>query len=243
MKFKKWLYEEGKAMDVSPDMENFAKETIEKLKDKNWNFNDVIHSRIVRSKYGDKNIRIEAVPKKEFTPDGKAYVDMNLIYLYLPSKVNPVYEPISFEEPDGGLPVIKSRGTIGIPDSLPDYESVDYQDCYSTILHEMIHIFDPKLSKNPEWIKKHTQSDQNMQAYYTSPHEQDAWMAHRAHAIVDYYLDYYEGDKNKIQKEFSKPPHLWSPWPADGEPEKTWHQYPKMWRKYLNTLYYVLQKS
>lgn len=244
MNFKKWLLYEGKAMDVSDDMKQFANETIEKLKSKNWKFNQVVHSRVVNSKYGEKNIRIETKPKTESsTADGEAHTNMNLIYLYLPSIKNPEHEPVTFEEPEEGeLPVIKSRGTTSIPAMLPDYENIDYQDCFSTIIHEMVHIFDVKLSKRPAWMKKYD-TKQDIQDYYNSPHEQDAWMAHRAPAIVSYYLDYYKGDKNKVQKEFSKPPHLWSPWAANGEPEKTWYQNPKVWRKYLNTLYHLLQKS
>lgn len=245
MNFKNWFINEGKAMDVSQDMDNFAKEVVEKLKNKNWNFNEIIHSRIVKSNYGEKNIRVETKPITQNSPGGKAYTSMNLIYLYLPGTKNPEYSPVSFEEPsDGGLPVIRSRGTVGVLPVIPDYENVDYNDCYSTIIHEMVHIFDPKLSKKPSWMKKYDdgQSNQDMQAYYTSPHEQDAWMAHRARAIVNYYLEYYKGDKNKVQKEFSKPPHLWNPWAADGEPEKTWYQHPKIWRKYLNTLYNLLNR-
>lgn len=241
MKFKEWLYFEGKAMNVSEDMIRFAKEVLEKLNKKDWKFKEVLNQRIVKSKYGEKEVKVIAYPSNK-DASGDAQHNTGVIRLFLPDKQNPEYVPISWEKSEDGLPKIKSHGTVGIDPTTPDYNA-DFSSYYYTVIHELVHIFDIKLSKNPEWMRKYNNMNRTMDDYYTSPHEQDAHMAHRARSIVDYYLDYYKGDKKRVQQELSKPPQLWEPWAADGEPETTWRKNPKIWRKYLNTLYNVLNEK
>lgn len=237
MNFKKWLYSEGKAMDVSSDMKQFASEAINKLESsKNWNFHEVIHSRVVKSKYGEKNIRVETKPQIRAGVVGEANTTMNLIYLYLPSVKNPDYIPTSFEEDPDGLPKIKFRGTVGVSSVLPDHDNIDYNNVYYTLLHEMIHLFDVKLSKKFDWMKNVETSPRDQdswQSYYIAPHEQDAWMAHRAREVIDHYLSEYKGNKKEVKEIIKYLSH-------DTEPEKTWYSYPKIWRRYLNTLNHIL---
>lgn len=241
MNFKNWFINEGKAMDVSEDMVSFAKEVVEKLNKKNWKFKETIHQRLVKSKYGEKEIKVKVYVKSKNGSEGDAVAKTGTIRLYLPGKKNPDYIPASFETGSNGLPVVKSHGSVGVDPDLPDY-GADFNKYYYVVIHELVHVFDIKVASYPSWIKKYDTPDRSMQDYYTSPHEQDAWMAHRAREVLNYYLSHYKGDKSKVQKEFSKPPHLWGPWPADGDPEKTWYQHPKIWRKYINTLYNLLNK-
>jgi hypothetical protein len=242
--FKTWLLE-GKAMDVSKDMISFANEVVEKLEKSNWQFDQIIHERKVKSKYGEKTIKVEVKPKtNKWGADGDASAKGEIIRLFLPAIKNPNYRPASFETGANGLPVIKDRGTTGVASSLPDYDELDYQQIYYTIIHEMIHVFDFKVydletSGRMGFMKKYKDAGEDMQNYYNSPDEQDAWMAHRSREVIDYFLDFYKGNKILVQKEISKSFPDW----ASGEPEKTWRKNPKIWKKYLNTLYQVLQEK
>lgn len=232
--FKFWLMNEGKAMNVSKDMSNFAKEAVEILKKKQWQFDQTIHQRTVESNYGKKDVAVKTKIKFNNGPDGDAVAKSGKIRIFLPGRANPEYIPTSIEIGDNGLPIIKSQGTTGISSQIPNYD-INFDEYYYVIIHELVHIFDPKITSRPEWMKKYD-AHSTIQDYYTSPHEQDAWMAHRAREVVDHYMSQYKGDKNEVKKIISNLSH-------DTEPESTWYKYPKIWKKYLNTLYHVLQSK
>lgn len=231
--FKNWLKTEGKAMDVSTDMDNFAKEVVEILNKRTWDFRQIIYQRFVESKYGKKEIKVKTMPQSNMGFMGDAVAKTGLIRIYLPSKKNPLHIGASLEIGSNGLPIIKSQGTPNIPREIPDYEK-DFSDYYYAIIHELVHIFDAKLLSYPTWMKKY--DGKTMEDYYIAPHEQDAWMAHRAREVLDHYLSYYNGNKEEVKKIISRLPH-------DTEPESIWHKYPRIWKKYLNTLYQVLQEK
>jgi hypothetical protein len=244
LKFKQYLFE-GKAMDVSQDMKNFTNEVLEKLEKNNWKFNQTIHERIVESKYGKKNVKVEVILRIKRDVDGDADAERGVIRLFLNGFKNPEYRSSTFEVSPSGLPKIKDHGTSNVPEFLPDYESVDINEVYYVIIHELVHIFDIKLTTGKfNFMKKYDKkgNPQNTQLYYTSPHEIDAWMAHRARQIINYYLEHFKGDKKKVQQELSKNPKDWNPWAATGEPEITWQKNPKIWKKYMNTIFSILDK-
>ena len=231
-------------MDVSQDMKNFAIEVSDKIEKRDWQFDQIIHERIVESKYGKKNVRVKTKLRMQKGTDGDATVSSGLIRIFLPGLKNPEHKPIAFEDTPDGLPKIKDYGTKNVPSFFPDYDGVDYDRIYYVIIHELVHIFDIKLNMGDfNFMKKYAiTAPENIQSYYTSPHEIDAWMAHRARQTINYYLEYFKGDKRKVQQELSKNPKDWSPWAADGEPEIIWQQNPKMWRKYMNTIFGILNK-
>lgn len=237
MNFKSWFLLEGKAMNVSEDMINFAKEVIEILEKREWKFGEIIHQRVVSSKYGSKEIKVKTMYKLASGPTGDAVAKTGLIRLFMVGKNNPDYRSAEFDIGSKGLPVIKKQGTVGIDSKIPDY-NVDFKEYYYVVIHELVHIFDVKVSSRPNWMKKYD-APSSMEDYHTSPHEQDAWMAHRAREFIDYYLDYYKGDKNKVKNLIT---HLSIEGIADIEPEATWHKHPKIWRKYLNTLYNLISQ-
>jgi len=242
LNFKQYFFE-GKALDVSQDMKNFAIEVSDKLEKKDWQFDQIIHERIVESKYGKKNVKVKINLRTKKDVDGNADVQQGVIRLFLPGLKNPEHKPVTFEDTPDGLPKIKDHGTKNIPSFLPDYENVDYDRIYYVVIHELVHIFDIKLSTGKfNFMKKYDSSQEDMQSYYTSPHEIDAWMAHRARQTINYYLEHFKGDKRKVQQELSKNPKDWNPWAATGEPEITWQKNPKIWRKYMNTIFSILNR-
>jgi hypothetical protein len=116
-------------------------------------------------------------------------------------------------------------------------QNVDTEDF---IQHEIIHIFDPKLTnknlRNTKWgidsqnqQSLHATNGQNTQ-YYTNPWEQDAFMRQTAEATIKNKSWLFDGDKNAITQSLKnlKPQDPW---------EKEWYKNPKMWHKYLNTIY------
>jgi hypothetical protein len=231
MNFKDWLLSEGKAMDVSEDMINFAKEVVAILEKRKWKFGETIHQRVVNSKYGNKEIKVKTGVDSPAAPLAQANPETSTIKLFLAGKDNPEYKAIEFGSQDNGLPFVKQNGTAVTAPKIPDYD-VDVKDCYYNVIHELVHLFDVKVLPNrPSWMSKYDNPySQNKEEYWTSPHEQDAWIAHRSREVIDHYLDIYKGDKSKVKNAVSSIMH-------DVEPEATWYKNPKIWRKYLNTLY------
>lgn len=78
MDFKNWFLNEGKAMEVSQDMKNFAIEVSDKLEKKDWQFDQIIHERIVESKYGKKNVRVKIELRIKKNIDGNADVQQGV---------------------------------------------------------------------------------------------------------------------------------------------------------------------
>jgi hypothetical protein len=115
------------------------------------------------------------------------------------------------------------------------------------IIHELIHIFDPKLN-NPElrtrkWgidapNKSINPSDDPVknQEYHMNPWEQDAYMTQSARQIIKIRNWLYDGDWAQIQDSIKNlTPN--SPW------EITWKKDQKTWRKFLNTIYQELLRQ
>ncbi len=132
------------------------------------------------------------------------------------------------------------KGEIGV--YLQPNQNVDIEDF---IQHELIHIFDPKLTndklRQAKWgidsqnqQSLHATSGQNSQ-YYTNPWEQDAFMRQSAEATIKNKSWLFDGDKNAILRSLQniKPQDPW---------EQEWYKNPKMWRKYLNTIYQIATK-
>ena len=243
LNFKQYFFE-GKALDVSQDMKNFAIEVSDKLEKKDWQFDQIIHERIVESKYGKKNVKVKTNLRIEKDVDGNADVEQSVIRLFFSGLKNPEYKSVTYEDSPDGLPKITDHGTKNVSQFLPDYGNIDYNRIYYVIIHELVHIFDVKLNVGKfNFMKKYsTSTPEDIQAYHNSPHELDAWMAHRSRQIINYYLEHFNGDKKKVQQELSKNPKDWQPWAANGEPESTWYKNPKIWRKYMNTIFSILSK-
>jgi hypothetical protein len=133
------------------------------------------------------------------------------------------------------------KGEIGI--YLQPKQNVDAEDF---IQHELIHIFDPKITnnklRNAPWgidaqnqQSLHATTGQNTQ-YYTNPWEQDAFMRQSAEATIRNKSWLFDGDQNAIQQSLQrmKPQDAW---------EQEWYKNPKMWRKYLNTIYQIVAQQ
>jgi len=112
--------------------------------------------------------------------------------------------------------------------------------------HELIHMFDPKLTnnklRNASWgvdaqnqQSLHATTGQNSK-YYTNPWEQDAFMRQTAISTIKNKSWLFDGDMNQVKQSISnlKPQDPW---------EKEWYKNPKMWKKYLNTVYQITQSG
>lgn len=128
-----------------------------------------------------------------------------------------------------------NTGEIGV--YLVPKQSVDIEDF---VQHELIHMFDPKLTnqqlRNKKWgLDKQTNlnsSDNDNDTYYTHPWEQDAFMRQSAESIIKNMKWLFNGDLKQIQASLRtiRPQEPW---------EQAWFKNPKMWRKYLNTIYQI----
>jgi len=210
---------EGKAMEISDDMKKFARETTRAVVS-GWEYDKVIHSRQVDGgKWGKRNVTvIPTIPtNNEEKKKGFACADPTTgeIELWLDPKHN-------------------------------------YGWLSEIIVHELVHIFDPKLNK-PEledapWNWK-SKSDRGIpmnlsggDVYYAHPWEQDAFMAQEAMNSIKYAFDWY-GDEEDIPTMIEKIKKDLITKRAETEAEKFWYKNPKMWRKYLNTIYALFKKK
>lgn len=210
MKFK--MYMEGQAIQITADMKNFADESQRKYyeSEDSWSYGKPINSRLVDGgRYGKRTVSI--VPDENKEGNGgfaTADVDTGIIYLFVKHGNN-------------------------------------YGDAISNIIkHELVHIFDPKINDknliNAKWgIESYVKSgkplgttgDSNVdQVYYTNPWEQDAYMSADANARLDNASWLFDNDWNDIQ------PYLRKIRPETAQ-ERSWYANPKMWRKFLNTIY------
>lgn len=125
----------------------------------------------------------------------------------------------------------------------------EYKNIEMIIYHEIIHIFDPKTNNsnlvNSKWginsqdeedIRPNSGKLQNLKNYYVNPWEQDAYMRQSAEELINQQHWLFDGDKNQIMQSIKniKPQDPW---------EQEWYKNPKMWRKYLNTIYQIFAQK
>jgi hypothetical protein len=208
-------YFEGQALRVSSDMERFAQEAIGILNKHQWQYGQPAIEREVDSeRYGKRIVKVIPAERPEGS-GGMGNAD------YESGEINIFVKP-GWKMGEG---------------------FVDF------IVHELVHMFDPKLN-NPKlasskwgidaWAKagkplSSTGEEENDKVYHTSPWEQDAFMAQAAREAIRLKREFWGNDRKTIQATLAK-----------YKPETAWEwdfaQNPKMWRKYLNTLYQELQR-
>jgi hypothetical protein len=190
---------EGKAIQATPDMEEFAHEATDMLLKKGKMFGRIIDA----GKYGKKYVRIKPKYNKDF------------------------------KMPTGGANYSSREITIHINPNL----STSYYGLYGLILHELIHMFDPKVTNSKLRDAKWGINSINLQnlnnpehGYYSHPWEQDAFMVQSANDIARQWRWFYDNDKKEMLKSLTK-------LKPETNYEKEWYSNPKIWRKYLNTIY------
>jgi hypothetical protein len=138
----------------------------------------------------------------------------------------------AYADPPTGNIVLHCLDQVGVGDALNEL-----------IQHELIHLFDPKLTNeklhNSKWgiNSKNAESINDPEAgYYTHPWEQDAFMRQTAEATIRDKAWLFDGDQSKILQGLRniKPQDPW---------EIEWYKDKKMWRKYLNTIYQVAMRA
>lgn len=106
------------------------------------------------------------------------------------------------------------------------------------ILHELIHVLDPKLSDenltHKEWGVRHHQGSDDLDEYFKYPWEQDAYMSSYAFSVIKNWHErgFSYNDSLELLKKF-KPFKKF---------EHTYYKNPKLWQRYLKTLAYYLTK-
>ena len=121
---------------------------------------------------------------------------------------------------------------------------------YYTILHELVHLIDPKIdsgrvdrskwksSKTPRIVQLPDGTYKPSTDYYTKPSEIDAYMAEFAERIVDNYKYTLKLDKATALENIKyRSPH------PQLNSEQSWYKNPKIWRKYMNTLYQAIERA
>jgi hypothetical protein len=227
LSFKQY-FNEGKALDVSPDMVNFAKEIVKKLQNRNWEFagSGPINNRIVNSKYGSKKVTAKLYSKNNANMGSARNNEVVLMVPTISLKQN--------NQSNDPFSLPKSGGNLTI-----DWDSLDLDQIYHTIIHELVHIFDPKQNlEKSKWMQSYSMdypegSPEEEKNYWLHPTEQDSYMSQYSRILVKNLLKKNNGDKNKVKQQLSfiKPSNYI---------EELWYKNPKMWRKYLNTVYSVL---
>lgn len=137
-----------------------------------------------------------------------------------------------------------STGTIRL--FVDDINICDMESLEATILHELIHVFDPKLNDNfvTKWkcyhysMADHGIPGEKEHHYYLSPWEQDAIMASFGRVIVRglLYTCSFRGAKQTLATYFptTAAERCWyNEWKLNGNP--------RPWRKYKQTLYHILK--
>jgi hypothetical protein len=99
------------------------------------------------------------------------------------------------------------------------------------IIHELIHCFDPKLEKKVVYNGMKDRNQQTTEEYYKDEAEQDAYMRQDAIVLANNFDKFsIERAKELLSKKVSDPANL-------TRRMKVWKTDPKMWRKFLNTVY------
>jgi len=201
---------EGQAIKITPDMEQFAQEGIEKLSQNVWEYGQTVHQREVDGgTYGKRNVKIVphqknrnsfgwadprtgelaifAIKGQHYSEDYVDFIGHELIHMFDPKLNNPKLASTKW----GFEAYHKAGKPLG---------SVD--------------------------------TDTTNQ-YYNNPWEQDAFMAQTAREAIRNHKWLYDANWEEIQTSLQKiKPE--TPW------EIAWYKDPKKWRKYLNTVYQEL---
>jgi len=162
------------------------------------------------------------------------------------------YDTVAYErDVDGGkygrkhVQIILWKGRSGVlAEAGDDKIWVKFDDNYkwssSVIEHELVHIFDPKLQghlHDASWsVQKQPEfSDgDDTEKYFASPWEQDAYMSQFARKrIYDLYWQSGE-DMNAVEQAIKN-------YKPNNSVESFWAKNPKMWQKYLKTMFFYVQ--
>lgn len=103
------------------------------------------------------------------------------------------------------------------------------------VLHELIHAFDPKLEKKIVYKGMVDRGEQTTAEYYQDEAEQDAYMRQDAIELATALNKFpLEKSKELLRSKVLVPKN---PVGARQERMMAWAQDPKMWRKFINTVY------
>lgn len=211
------ILKEGKAIQATEDMRLFADEVVEELQPfiqmplLIWSETEVFYWREVEGPHGkSKRIGVRFKKVKTEWPDK--------------SKL--------------GFSNVKAGGIIILAYKLDkNGDPIFYPPSSGEIVHELIHCFDPKLEYGKEIAYKgmKDRNEQTYEEYVKDQVEQDAYMRQDAISMAS-SLDRFPIEKVKellLKK-------LVLPEVADNLRQgrmKIWKTDPKMWRKFLNTVY------
>lgn len=128
---------------------------------------------------------------------------------------------------------------------LDNAATVSRDNLHYAILHELVHLVDPKMSINRSRWKSESQPDFELADtpgyyvaspyYYNKPLEQDAFMSTEALRRVQQWKEFWPDKKEILDRISTYLPH--SP------QEESWYKNSKMWRKYLRTLLNTIEKE
>ena len=205
--FENWrqYLKEGKAIKVNPSMRHFAEGVIEAYnKEGSLKFDEPFFTGTIKG-YEEEDIEVKAVLYKTENPrmNGRGAVAKETL-----GTQNQIFKLFQMREE----PVLGEDALKGL------------------VLHELIHVIDPKFKLDPEHPQRQIHRDPVK--YFNSPHEQDAFMRQSVEDIKSYYGKI---TKEMIQNYKPEPMRQW---------EKVWHETnPKAWRKFLNTLYAEVEEE
>lgn len=213
--FKNFFYSEGKAIDVTIDMENFANQTVRRFKALvNPKSKTVVYAREVDfGKYGNKFVKV--LIKKSLRNLAEADAINSIIYM---GKFDEKYDNVNFSD------VIEHELIHLIDPKLTNQNLRDKSWGLDTLAQKGTFRNNP-LSSNEE----------DVDSYYNNPWEVDGWMSQLSRALMKEYIRKYYSNKEFIKAAISKRKPL-------TPPEKVWFKNNRLWKKWLNTLYLTLEK-
>lgn len=200
---------EGKAIDLSPDMEHFAKETVSKFLKMKWEYNQPFNQgKVCHPKYNichDVSISV-MVPTKE-SPNRTALAD--------PST--------------GHIELFLLRNNWGWEEDL--IQLIEHE-----LIHLFDPKLIQDKLRNAHWGLENasdlTSRGGKGKSYYISPWEQDAEMRADARARIKRLFNLYGDDWNSISQSIKQKRDF-----DDTNFRSEWRKDPKIFQKYLHTLY------
>ena len=207
--FENWrrFLKEGKAIEVNDSMRDFARGAIEAYNEENkLKFNKPFFIGKIDGYSPGEKIEVQAILYKTDNPrmNGRGAIAKETL-----GTQNQTFKLFQMEEES----ILGSDALEGL------------------ILHELIHVIDPKFKLDPKkhpWHRTHKDPIK----YFNSPHEQDAFMRQ---SVEDIKSHYGKITKQMIQNYKPEPMRAW---------EKVWYDTnPKAWRKFLNTLYAAVKEK
>ena len=119
-------------------------------------------------------------------------------------------------------------------------EDVDIDDLTEVIEHELIHLFDPKLTDeeliDKEWNKNYSDEFEK-KAYYSSPAELDAFIPTLAKKYVKMVFRVLDFDYDRVRKHLSRGADM-----LYDEALGVWVKNKNLWRKYLRAIAYWVER-